>query len=1146
MRYFSKAMLVASAALCLNLSVYSQDISLKINNVTVKEAMERVKKDTGYSFVFSSKDVNTNQRVTVSVNNATIEEVIKQILRGQEGLDYEIQGKKIVLRKESKVLSTLIQEKKTVFGKVVDINGEPVIGATILEEGTTNGTVSDFNGNFSLDVAYGTQVEVSYVGFRTQKLKAVYGKNLMVTLKEDTEFLDEVVVVGFGTQKKENLTGAVAMVDDKTFISRANSSVSEILQGEMPGLNVVSTDGSLDSNPNLNIRGVGTIGSGSEGKPLILIDGMEGDINTLNPQDIKSVSVLKDAAASSIYGSRAPFGVILIKTKEGAKGRTIINYNTNLRWSSPTNLPSMMDSYSFMTFINDSQINQGKGKFFSDDAIKRAIDFQSGKITTSTIPDPKNPLVWGTYKDANANVDWYDVMYKDLVFSHEHNLSVSGGNENINYYVSGNYNNKEGYINFNDDISKRYSINAKFSAQITKWIRLTVNERFVRNEYSRPTYLNNDFFQSLARQGWPNLPVYDPNGYMFASPSPALNIRDGGDLDRSIDLNYHQIQFIVEPIKDFKIFSEFNYRTSYFQEKYSELITYNHNVNSEPYAFSKTSGLNESYYKENYLNINVYGEYLRTFLSKHNMKFMLGLQLEEENKKNVKAYKNGVMVPENPFFDTCNGTDYNGNNVSPTVNGGYLDWSTAGLFGRVNYDYDGKYIAEINLRYDGSSRFRSSDRWALFPSFSLGWNIGREEFWKKIFTKLETFKIRFSYGTLGNQITTNYYPTYPTMNIGMGTGNWIVNNLKPNISSSPKLVSSTLTWETIKNWNIGVDFGCFNNRFTGSFDYFNRFTYDMVGPAMELPAVLGTEVPKENNTDLRTYGWELSVKWQDRLDNGFGYDLSFNISDSQTKILSYPNQSGSLDKNLYRQGQMYGEIWGYRTKGIAKTQEEMDQHLLGLPNGGQNSLGTNWEAGDIMYEDVNKDGKIDSGANTESDSGDLVIIGNETPRYCFGFNIGADWKGVDIRVFFQGVMKRDYFQNGYYFWGNDKNVWWSTGFKEHLDYFRIEKDHPLGENINSYYPRPILGTDKNHQVQTRYLQNASYIRLKNIQVGYTLPDFITNKLRIDRIRIFFSGENLWTGTKLSTIFDPELLGQGYNGNAYPLSRTFSFGASVNF
>ena len=1137
--------LFTSSLFANNANSQNAKVNIPVSSMTTLQLIKTIESQTKYLFVYNENEIDINRKVQISGSNHSVSAVLKEVFNDTD-LTYDMEGNNIMIMKRSVKQSPLQTKTKKISGIIVDDTGAGVIGATVKVSGSDNGTITDFEGKFTITVSLGNKVEVSYIGYQTTEFVVKTNSEYRIVLKEDTQALEEVVIVGFGTQKKENLTGAVAMVSSDAFISRANSSATEMLQGELPGLNVYTNGGSLDSNPDLNIRGLGTIGKGSEGSPLVLIDGMEGDINTLNPQDIESVSVLKDAAASSIYGSRAPFGVILIKTKEGSQGRTNINYTANLRWSSPTNLPSMMDSYTFMTFLNDAQINQGKGLFFQEEVLQRVLDYQNGKITTTTIPDPKNLNVWGSYKDANANVDWYDVMYKDVAFSQEHNLSVSGGSDRINYYASGNYNHRDGFMNFNADFSKRYSLNAKFSAKLTDWITLSVNERFVRNEFKRPTYLNNNYFQALARQGWPNLPVYDPNGYMFAAPSPALNIRDGGDLNRQVDLNYHQIQLTIEPIKAFKVFSEFNYRTTNFQENYSELITYNHNVKGEPYAFSQVSGLNESYYRENYMNLNIYGEYATSISKKHNLKLMAGFQIEEENKKNVKAYKNGIMVPESPYLDTTNGYDYNGNFVAPVVGGGFVDWATAGFFGRVNYDYEGRYLTEVNMRYDGSSRFRANDRWALFPSFSLGWNLAHEKFWGNLSKYIGTFKLRGSYGTLGNQLTTNYYPTYPIMNTDMGVGNWLVGGLKPNISSAPDLVSSNLTWETIKNWNIGIDFGCFENRLTGSFDLFNRSTYDMVGPARELPVVLGTDVPMENNTDLSTKGWELSLKWRDRLRNGLGYSVSFHLSDAKTKILSYPNEALNLDSKLYRTGQMYGEIWGYKTIGIAKSQEEMDAHLASLPHGGQDALGNNWNAGDIMYADLNGDGKIDSGANTETNHGDLMIIGNETPRYNFAINLAADWKGFDIRVFFQGVMKRDYFQNGYYFWGNDKNVWWSTGFKEHKDYFRLDESHPLGQNLSSYYPRPIFGTEKNKQVQSRYLQDASYIRLKNLQIGYTIPARVVRKIGIQNLRVYFSGENLWTGTKLSSIFDPELLGKGYNGNAYPLSRTLSMGISVNF
>jgi len=410
-----------------------------------------------------------------------------------------------------------------------------------------------------------------------------------------------------------------------------------------------------------------------------------------------------------------------------------------------------------------------------------------------------------------------------------------------------------------------------------------------------------------------------------------------------------------------------------------------------------------------------------------------------------------------------------------------------------------------------------------------------------------TFKLRASYGELGNQNTTSWYPTYQTMGVNASDANeWLMNGNWPATANAPTLVSSTLTWERINTWNVGVDFGSFANRLTGSFDYYNRYTLDMVGPAPELPLTLGTDVPKTNNTDLKTAGWELSVGWNDKTDNGFGYAAKLLVSDSRTEITRFPNLTGRLNTDTYRAGQILGEIWGYTSIGIAKTQEEMDAHLSTLANGGQDALGNRWEAGDVMFEDVNGDGKIDNGANTLSDHGDLKIIGNSTPRFQFGLDLNADYKGFDARIFLQGTLKRDYFQGSYFFWGATSNKWWSTGMTVHEDYFRADANSPLGQNLDSYYPRPDFSSGKNQQTQTRYLQNAAFARLKNVQLGYTLPAELTRKVGISKFRMFVSGENLLTATDLIKVFDPETISGGWNGSVYPLSKTISVGLNINF
>lgn len=729
-------------------------------------------------------------------------------------------------------------------------------------------------------------------------------------------------------------------------------------------------------------------------------------------------------------------------------------------------------------------------------------------------------------------------------FSQEHNFSINGGTEDFNYYVSANYLDQNGMMQFNQDTYDRFASTVKVNIKVTDWLKFNYSSRFIREDYGRPSDLTNSLYYYLVIRGWPTLPLYDPNGYLYDSPTPALGLRDGGRDRKKTDNLYQQAQLVIEPVKDWRTFVDFNYRIENQARNWDYQKTYNHDVEGNPYPYRNSSHVYEGHNTSNYMNINAYTEYGKQLESGHNFKGMVGFQAELMKYKSISLQREGIIVPSLPSIDITSGTDAYGKEVAPSVTGNLSDWATAGFFGRLNYDYEGRYLAEINLRYDGTSRFRSDKRWKMFPSFSLGWNIAREEFWKPWEDMVGTLKLRASYGELGNQNTKSWYPTYQTMSVNASNGSWLVNGAKPNTAYAPGLVSSLMTWEQIKTWDIGLDFGALGNRLTGSFDYYQRQTLDMVGPAPELPVILGTGVPKMNNTDLKTYGFDLSVAWNDRLKNGLGYGVKFILSDSQTKITRYPNQTGRLD--TYREGMKYGEIWGYTTVGIAKTQEEMDAHLASLPNGGQDAIGSRWEAGDLMFADVNGDGKIDNGANTINDHGDLKIIGNSTPRFQFGLDISADYKGFDFRVFFQGVMKRKYFQNSWFFWGSGSGVYGSSCQIPHLDYFRDDENHPLGLNMNSYFPRPDFSDEKNHQVQTGYLQNAAYIRLKNIQLGYTLPESLTRKFAISKLRLFVSGENLWTGASLFENFDPETIDGGSQGNVYPLSKVISCGLSVNF
>ena len=1141
-----RAILPASICFWLTSAAFAQEqkVTVDLKQRPLTELFSSIEKQTPYRFSYRDIVLQGKGNVTISEQNVPTKQVLANALHPL-GLDFELQSEKniVIFNRTEARASTLSGPAKRVKGTITDASGIPIIGANVMVKGTTNGTITDLDGNFSLEVSEGDLLEISYIGYLTQTQRVGKESTLAITMAEDSKQLEEVVVVGFGTQKKVNLTGAVSMVDSETFEDRPVQNVAMMLQGVMPGLNITKTDGTMDAAPTINIRGTTTIGEGSDGSPLILIDGMEGDMNMLNPQDIESVSVLKDAAASSIYGSRAPFGVILITTKKGKEGRFTVNYNNSLRWNTPVKRPHTVDSYRFATYFNDAAINAKATGKFTPERMQRIRDYMDGKITTVNIPDPNNPTVWADgYDYANANVDWWDVLFNKWTFSQEHTASMMGGTDKIQAYASINFLDAGGMMKLSEDTYKRYATNLKLSAQLSKMISVNYGVRYSRSDYDRPARMGN--IGALGYQTWPVLPVYDDNGYFFSSPSPALGIAEGGRDKTSYNIMTQQLSVIVNPFEGLVINGDINYSFTSQHNHWDTQKTYNHNVAGDPIPNADNTEVREYSKTYSYMNPNLYATYSHEFENGHDFKVMLGFQSEQYWDNAFSALRNGIMVPGMDVIDITNGTDGSGKITSPTVSGARNKWAVFGFFGRLNYNWKGRYLLEVNLRYDGTSRFREDQRWKWFPSFSAGWNIAQEDFWSDWTDYVNVLKLRASYGTLGNQNTSSWYPTYLTMPVGTASGGWLINGVKPNTADGPGIISSTMTWETIKSLDFGFDISALQNRLNVNFGWYRRQTLDMIGPAPELPGILGTAVPKTNNTDLETKGIELTIGWKDQLPNGLAYQVAFNLSDDRTKITNYPNDT--YDLNKYYTGQTIGEIWGYETIGIAKTQEEMDNHLASLPNGGQNSLGSQWEAGDIMYKDLNGDGTINNGAYTKDDHGDLKVIGNNTPRFRFGLSLGAQWKNFDIYAFYQGTMKRDYWEGSYNFWGYGDWIWRSVAFEEHMDYFRNDPDHLLGENLDAYYPRPVDGTDKNHQTQTRYLQNAAYIRLKNLSVGYTLPSHIMSRIGISKFRVFLSGENLWTGTQLSSIFDPEQLGGGTGSIGYPLSKTISAGVNVNF
>ena len=1039
------------------------------------------------------------------------------------------------------------QKESACKGVVKDATGEGVIGASVIVEGTNLRTVTDIDGNFTLNgVKKGASIQISYIGYTTKVVKW-NGAPLDVLLEDDKKMLEEVVVVGYGTQKKVNVTGAVSMVGSEILEDRPVTNASQALQGAVPGLNFStnSNGGMLDNTMAISIRGTGSIGNGSSDAPLILIDGIEGDINTVNPNDIESVSVLKDAASASIYGTRAAFGVILVTTKSGKSGKVRVNYSGDVRFSTATQLPEMLNSLQFANYWNVANKNATGSDYFNEETMIRIEKYLNGEYKDPSqteyygvVVNPSNNR-YNLYGGSFANTNWFDEFYKKNVPSTQHNLSLSGGTDKVSWLISAGYLMNNGLIRHGHDEFDRYTMNGKISAQLASWAKVEYSTKFMRSDYEKPQYLSGLFFHNIARR-WPTCPTIDPNGH-YPDGMEIAELEDGGTTATRNNQFTQQLNFIFTPVKGWNIHLEGAMRNEFYKSKTDMFPVYSYYADGTRWqrdsGYGSVASVSDYRSETDYFSVNAYTDYTHS-LGMHNLKGMLGVNFEKYGTDNISASGTHLITNDFPYLSLTQ--------KNPRVSDAYWHRATAGYFMRLNYDYDSKYMMEFNLRYDGSSRFTNDNRWAWFPSVSAGWNVARENFFKPLANVVSTLKLRASWGQLGNTSSyynsfADWYPFYQQQGVGSQNSSWLINGQKQNTASLPSIVNSTMTWETVETYDVGFDFALLSNRLTGSFDWYSRTTKDMIGPAPVLGSVLGTDAPRTNNCKMRSSGWEFELQWRDQIGD-FKYGAKFNISDATSKILEYPFEGEFDNQNIYGyyNGKKLGEIWGYETKGIAQSNEEMASWLeKNKPN-----WGTNWQAGDIMYKDLNGDNKVNSGAGTLKDHGDLKRIGNSTPRYNFGINLNAEWKGIDFSIFFQGVMKCDWNPGAGqpYFWGVVGDEWQSCGFKEHLDYWSET-------NKNAYYPKPYLNgsTQKNQQAQTRYLQSAAYMRCKNIQLGYTLPQAITEKAGMNRVRAYLSCDNLFTVTGLSKIFDPEALNGGWgSGKLYPLQRTIAVGLNVTF
>ncbi len=1032
---------------------------------------------------------------------------------------------------------------RSVEGKVLDEKGEGLPGVNIIVKGTQHGAVTDAEGRYKISVPDEKAVLIfSFVGYLSQETVVGSRISIDISLKTDEKSLEEVVVVGYGTQKKINLTGAVDVVSGDRLANRPANTVADLIKGASPNLNI--TMGMRGGEPGAastwNIRGTGSIhGSGS---PLVLVDGVEMNIQNVDPESIESVSVLKDASASAIYGSRAPFGVILITTKKGNRSEKVsIQYSNNLSFASPTKLPSYADALTWATAFNQANANAGLTPVYSEEQMNRIRQYMNGTFPYEY--DPENPIdnVFAGRRNGNANNDWPRILIADYSFSQKHNLNVSGGNKKTQYYLSGGYINQNGMYEFGRDSYRRYNFMSNFSSKITNWLNFNSSLKYANGKTDFPvgqtTVGREHFFNEIIHFA-PMMPFYNINGTI---QSPLVRLSQGSGRDRTeINDFFITLGSELEPVKGWKTIFSYNYNTVGSRNATNprpvlvELGTGQFGNIGKP-----ASGYTASFSQNTYTLINATTSYELT-ANQHYFKPMFGFEQELRQFSGISATGTNLITDEIPSISTSLG--------DRTVNDQIYHWATRGFFGRLNYNYKEKYLLEFSARYNGSSRFARDSRWGFFPSASVGYNISQEPFWSYVEPYVNTLKVRGSYGALGNQNVANYL-YLSTIPVGSEL-KWIVDRERPPFAKAPGLVSDDLTWEAITTLNLGIDAGFLKNRLSLTFDWFNRVSTDMLGPSITLPYLLGASTPQSNNAELSTKGFELLIGWEDRLSGSLSYDLKLGLGDSQSKILAYQNEKGLID--TWYAGKKVGEIWGFETDGLIQSPNES------MPD--QSKYHPKWGPGDMKYKDLNQDHVINDGLRTLGDHGDLVVIGNTSSRYNVSLSGGLKWKGLDFNMFWQGVGKKDYHPdlNSSLFWGMVP-AWGGSGIYKNsltLDYWRpADETNLLGPNTDAYFAKPYFTaeTNKNRQRQSRYLLNAAYLRLRNLQIGYSIPERLLSKIAVQKARIYFSGENLLLFSKLPKILDPETAiasdpsNGGYlaSGVIYPISRTLSFGINLS-
>ena len=1155
--------LLASNGFAQNKSVKDVYIEVKSNYGSLNEIFNTIEAQTSYRFAYSMENVANSNDLKIRGGHRNVYDVLIEVSQKRKlkftQINNSISVEKINQKGKSDEGVVEIEQAVGVTGKVTsdeDNGGLP--GVNVILKGTSQGTVTDVEGNYSIDVPDENSVLVySSVGYVTQEIAVGNQTIIDLVMTADITALEEIVVVGYGTQKKANLTGAVDQVSSEVFDNRVLPTITQGLQGVMPNLNITFLDGKPNQAPSYNIRGTTSIGQ--EGDALVLIDGVEGDPSLLNPNDIESVSLLKDAASAAIYGARGTFGVVLITTKNPAKGKTSVTYTGNFSFKNPIVTPDYVwDGYIWAEKFNEATVNWegslpskiNKTMRFSQEYLAE-LKYRSehpDEFTEDWAINPAN----GEYV-YYSSTDVYGELYKDYTTANEHNITVSGSSDRAGFMVTGRYFGQEGIFKYNSDDYRMLNFRAKGNVQVFKWLNVDNNTQFSNMTYHNPMNVGegSGIWRNIADEGFPMSPIFNPDGTL--THTSVYNVGDFWYGKNGIDSEKREFRSTTGFLADFydnkfRIKGNFTFQNTDNNEKRRRVpVPYDKKPGVTSYVGTSTNDLRYILRETQYLATNLYGEYENTFNETHYFKAMAGFNYEQSTYDRLESERNGLIFEDATDISLALGQDI-------SVVGGYEKWAILGGFTRLNYSFKDKYLVEFNGRYDGSSKFPEDERYAFFPSISAGWRISNESFWGASDKIISNLKVRASYGSLGNGNIDSY--AYQEQ-FSIYQSSDILGGIKPQATSQPDVLPDGLTWETSTTTNIGLDLAMFTSRLTFVGDWYIRETTDMYTIGSTLPAVFGATPPKGNYADLETKGLELSLLWRDHFDLGskpFNYNVRLIYADNKAVVTKYNNPEKNL--NDHYDGEQVGEIWGYTNDGFFVDQNDIDNHA-----DQSRFKSTSWGQyfpGDIKFKDTNGDGAVNPGTNRLENPGDRSIIGNSLPRHTYGINLGADWNNFFFTIFFQGVGQQDWWpsREASVFWGK-YNRPYNPLPRWHLD------NHWTPENPDAYLPR-FVGRLANRsggilrEAQTKYLQNIAYIRMKNIQIGYNLPQAAASKIKAQNLRVYFTGENIWTWSPLykntrdvdventgpsDQLFTSGNAGDGYN---YPMLKSLSIGLTVTF